>query len=202
MACTKKHFKKVPGYPCIFASETGLIKHNEDLIYQFEKNQQGHMAVTLPLSCRVDGTESYRYVHRLVALAYVFNPCPGVFRIVDHVDGDSGNNDASNLRWCTQQMNCMNRRNSRNAIFVQKFRVFFTKHGRRCSFMKKWRDGRGRWQSSVSVRGKRHQLGYHKTFLDAHNAANEFREQEFERIYAEHKRDAARRTASYVSWLP
>jgi len=40
----------------------------------------------------------------------VFNPCPGVFNVIDHVDRDCQNNDAaSNLRWITQQLNSLNR---------------------------------------------------------------------------------------------
>ena len=50
------------------------------------------------------------YLHRLVALAWVFNPCPGVFNTVDHMDHDTQNNDASNLRWCTIQLNAIHRK--------------------------------------------------------------------------------------------
>ena len=50
------------------------------------------------------------YLHRLVALAWVFNPCPGVFNTVDHIDHDTQNNDASNLRWCTVQLNGIHRK--------------------------------------------------------------------------------------------
>ena len=50
------------------------------------------------------------YLHRLVALAWVFNPCPGEFNTVDHIDHDTQNNDATNLRWCTVQLNSIHRK--------------------------------------------------------------------------------------------
>ena len=42
-------------------------------------------------------------VHRLVAKAFV--PNPGDFATVDHIDGNTNNNHASNLRWCSIQKN-------------------------------------------------------------------------------------------------
>ena len=50
------------------------------------------------------------YLHRICAFAWVFNPCPGVFNTVDHIDHDTQNNKAENLRWCTIQLNCIHRK--------------------------------------------------------------------------------------------
>eukprot|EP01084_Bolivina_argentea_P024245 45196_1 len=69
---------------------------------------------------KIDGTErlkhqfratgQYKYVsfqgkailvHRLVATAFVKNP-HGYF-IIDHTDSDASNNNADNLRWCTNK---------------------------------------------------------------------------------------------------
>ena len=48
------------------------------------------------------------WVHRLLGLNYVENPCPGVFTVVDHVDQNKSNNELSNLRWLTHKLNCLN----------------------------------------------------------------------------------------------
>ena len=44
-------------------------------------------------------------IHRLVALAFI--PNPGNLPEVNHIDGDTRNNDISNLEWCTHQQNCL-----------------------------------------------------------------------------------------------
>lgn len=43
-------------------------------------------------------------IHRLVALAFV--PNPHGLPIVNHKDGDKGNNFAGNLEWCSVMENC------------------------------------------------------------------------------------------------
>ena len=40
------------------------------------------------------------FVHRLVALLFVANPCPDQFKEVNHIDGNTANNRADNLEWC------------------------------------------------------------------------------------------------------
>ena len=50
-----------------------------------------------------DGKGKQRYVHRLVAQAFI--PNPENKREVDHIDNNKTNNDMSNLRWVTHKEN-------------------------------------------------------------------------------------------------
>lgn len=46
-----------------------------------------------------------KYVHRIVATAFVHNDDPETKRIVDHIDGNKHNNHYTNLQWITQSEN-------------------------------------------------------------------------------------------------
>jgi hypothetical protein len=51
------------------------------------------------------GRNNYRYVHRLVAAAFLPNP-EGLPQ-VDHIDGNRANNQIGNLRWVTARQNAL-----------------------------------------------------------------------------------------------
>ena len=47
-------------------------------------------------------------VHRIVAESLVVNPCPYLFKIVDHIDRNQLNNSPTNLRWSNPRLNAIN----------------------------------------------------------------------------------------------
>ena len=52
-----------------------------------------------------DGNETKHLVHRIVAEAFLANPCN--YTDVNHKDENKRNNLASNLEWCNRSYNCL-----------------------------------------------------------------------------------------------
>ena len=55
-----------------------------------------------------DGFGTKQLVHRLVAFAFVENPDPENYTVIDHIDRNSLNNRADNLRWTDYSGNAFN----------------------------------------------------------------------------------------------
>ena len=78
----------------------GMQRKHEKILKENRSN--GHAVVVL---CR-DKKTYPKFVHRLVAQAFI--PNPEGKPVVDHLDTNALNNRVENLRWVTQQENCMN----------------------------------------------------------------------------------------------
>lgn len=52
---------------------------------------------------RVDGKQKWFKVHKLVAIAFI--PNPNNYPYINHKDGNTINNNVSNLEWCTPKYN-------------------------------------------------------------------------------------------------
>lgn len=83
-----------------FRNRSGV--HRRVKVMSATDNGNGYLIVGL----KGHGKKSNRYVHRLVANAFV--PNPHNLPVVDHVDHDKTNNTASNLCWVTQRDNVLN----------------------------------------------------------------------------------------------
>ena len=70
---------------------TYIIKPND--------NGKGYLIIHF----RMDGKRKVRYVHRLVATAFVDNP--NKKPVVNHINHDKKDNRPANLEWCTQKEN-------------------------------------------------------------------------------------------------
>lgn len=66
---------------------------------------------------RFCGANGNRYaIHRLVALTFCHNDAPDTKVIVNHIDGNTKNNNASNLEWCSQRENVNHARTIRPSM--------------------------------------------------------------------------------------
>lgn len=89
------NFRIIPGYEKYAVCEVGIvlsIEANEFLQHYY---LNGYMIVN---TFRGSLTETLP-VHRAVALAWVHNPDPGSFSVVNHLDGNTLNNHRFNLEW-------------------------------------------------------------------------------------------------------
>ena len=150
-------------YPELFISRCGRIYHKAN----------SHKYVIL------SRTEKYRYlqvsagkgvllyVHILVGHAWVYNPCPGVFKVIDHIDRVCQNNDASNLRWITQQLNCLNQTLKKGWEKIVK------------------KNGAVFYKTVISVDGKRH-VTYCRSKEEAIETSKRRQREFFDSIYQKH----------------
>ena len=105
-----EHWKDVPGYEGVYqVSDTGRVKSLERIdrinhvhpenILKNKVEKLGYQRVHLSKN----GNAEYLAVHRLVAQAFVHkeNGCD----IVNHLDNNPSNNEASNLEWTTYKGN-------------------------------------------------------------------------------------------------
>jgi hypothetical protein len=90
---------------------------------------------------------------------------------IDHIDGDRANNKALNLRECSQQANCFNKKMS----------CANTSGYKGVSFLKK----SGKWSAHIKHNGKSKYLGCFKAPEEAHKAYCD----EAKRLYGEFSHD-------------
>ena len=102
-------FRQIP-FTNISINSEGLCRYTdwkgekrED--YGFE-NKTGYRVIKV-------GRNKFYYLHRLVARAFVPNPCIEHFGVVHHIDSQRWNNSASNLQWMSTALNNAWRKNQK-----------------------------------------------------------------------------------------
>lgn len=97
---TNEVWKKIDGYTRYEVSNTGRIRniHNKT-IKATRRTKTGYLITDL----KENGEKQTKYVHRLVAIAFIDNP--DNLPCVNHKDEDKSNNCVDNLEWCTVAYN-------------------------------------------------------------------------------------------------
>ena len=88
--------------PNIYVSRDGKMIWNSRVPFQYKQIDPSLYTSEYHL---LTPTKS---VHCIVARAWVYNPCPSIFTVVDHIDNNTHNNGADNLRWVNQKLNMAN----------------------------------------------------------------------------------------------
>ena len=106
--------KDIQDYEGLYAiTEDGQVWSYRSKKFLVQQIKKGYYNVHLSK----DGKARYIAVHRLVALAYVPNPHPLEWNIVNHKDENPLNNHKDNLEWCDNKYNDnYGNRNLKNSI--------------------------------------------------------------------------------------
>ena len=120
-------FKEIKGFEDYEVSNYGNVRSLKRNIVLRPSFANGYLHVGL----YKDGKKFVKYIHRLVAIAFI--PNPNNLQEVNHKDENPQNNKAENLEWCTHEYNLnYGTRNERSSI-KQKGKIFSEEHKRKLS---------------------------------------------------------------------
>ena len=96
-----EEWKEIKGFEGVYEiSNLGNVKRVEtQLVLKTRKHSAGYFSICL----WKDGKDSYRFIHRLVAIAFIENLENK--KEVNHKDGVKTNNSIENLEWSTPKEN-------------------------------------------------------------------------------------------------
>ena len=154
--------REIPGFKGYFANNDGSItKPNGQKTFGCHNKKIGRHIVKIDY-------KPY-YVNRLVGSAWVENPRPDIFHMVDHINRNEIDNRPENVRWVNCTLNALNN------------------GGLNCCFDKDAGnvDVKGKWKAHCRIRGVNKSLGRFKTFLEGFRVGQAAKRAEFARLYAE-----------------
>ena len=101
--------RPIKGYEGVYSiTENGEVySHKRKIYLATREDKYGYLRVNL---CK-NGEMKTRFIHRLMAEAYI--PNPDNLPYVDHIDRNRKNNTIENLRWTTERGNSRNSKRNR-----------------------------------------------------------------------------------------
>lgn len=140
-------WKEIEGFPKYKVSNMGRVKSchgNEKILKLNHTNQYKRIQLWNNNKKRYD-----KAVHRLVLLAFKPNPDPDRFTICDHINRNSMDNRAENLRWSTNTLNNYNKSTTKGYYFDKNIK---------------------KWKAYIKIAGKNKHLGSFKYSIEARKA--------------------------------
>jgi len=139
-----------------YKSETGVFLYKKP----WGKKRIGDVAgCTSTIGYRVLWLKGYLYLIHI--LVYLVENGFEAKEDIDHRDLNRANNHISNLRACSHSDNCSN--------------ASLRKHNTSGYKGVSWRKHRQKWESYITVKGKKTKVGYHDDLLEAAKAADDAR---------------------------
>ena len=95
-------YKVIRGFPKYLIGKDGRIfsLYTNKFLKSDKSDKRGYQRIHLSNGL---GPRRKHLIHRLVATAFINNPCR--FMYVNHIDNDPSNNNVQNLEWCSMKMN-------------------------------------------------------------------------------------------------
>lgn len=143
-------------------------KHKNKEYVQPYLNNKGYWCINLYKNSKVHKFQ----IHRLVAIAFL--PNPDNLPQINHIDGNTVNNDLGNLEWCTQKHNAQHAWDT--GLHIERHVNASGKRKNSTSNYKgvSWSEQRQRWCAYVGFNGKSYGIGRFKCELEAARAYDNF----------------------------
>jgi hypothetical protein len=140
----KEEFRPVKGYEGIYeVSNLGNVKSfkfNKSKILKVSKDKYGYLKVNLYKNKKI----KTRYIHQLMAIAFLNHTPNGHELVVDHIDNNPSNNNLDNLQITTHRQN------------ISKDRKGSSKYTGVC-----WSKTSKKWKAGIKLNGEYKHLGYY-----------------------------------------
>ena len=147
-----REWRKIPGVPGYSVSSCGEVRSDKSNGLILSKILSGRYYYFSP---SIDGNQRPMAVHSAVAMAFLgHNQESGL--VIDHIDGNSLNNNVKNLDIVTQREN-VTRSFLRSKTTSKYTGVYLHKKT-------------GKWKAGIRINGKIKHLGYFNKEEDAHKA--------------------------------
>lgn len=92
-------FKVIEEFPNYQISNLGNIKNSKGILLKIGKRVSNSGYIQVRLS--KEGKYYYRYIHRLLAKAFL--PNPNNYRTINHINGNKTDNILTNLEWASDE---------------------------------------------------------------------------------------------------
>jgi len=100
---------------------------------------------------QIRNKREYKFIHKLVADAFLGNKPNGINTIVDHINNNKLDNRACNLQFITQRENCSKNKSGGSSKYTGVY----------------WYKPRSKWTAKIYINGHRKYLGLFSKELDA-----------------------------------